>query len=494
MRRRINTSRKSEQGSVIVLVAISLVVVIGVAGLGLDASQLYVTKQQAQSAADAAAQAGAMDLFNGGSAATATASVNSYAVLNGFTAAQTSVSFPACSAQAWCNGHVTLSGDSPALIEVTITKSVNTLFMSLFGVSASNVAATADAAIALAPEPIPIVVTHPTLNGAMSMTGNTTITICGGPARTLQVNSSSTTAASIGGGSTVDLHLAGPAAGSCAGTGGDFSVVGGPVSATIPSWLTPVGVTEHYVQPASVIRDPLASVSPPTTTGLSAAPTPVVLLPGDTSFGCPVAPVKPCQVYSPGIYTTGINVQNNLGIFQPGIYYLDNTSGFQSGAHGYMQMCPVSACAIDPTINSTQPGMVVYNHTNGIFSVGANGDVNLVGSDLASAYKGILFFEDRSAPAHISGSNVHSLGGGGNLTLIGTIYITNCDSRDTTCSGTAMTSTLYQNLKIAGNSGNTTLIQGEIIASALDLRGGGTISMTLSSTASLTVRTVALVR
>ena len=56
---------RSEQGSVIVLVALSLVIVIGMLGLAMDAGQLYVTKQRAQAAADAAAQAGVMDMYNG---------------------------------------------------------------------------------------------------------------------------------------------------------------------------------------------------------------------------------------------------------------------------------------------------------------------------------------------------------------------------------------------------------------------------------------------
>ncbi len=53
-----------------------------------------------------------------------------------------------------------------------------------------------------------------------------------------------------------------------------------------------------------------------------------------------------------------------------------------------------------------------------------------------SVYKGILFFEDRSAPANVSPpiKNANSLGGGGAMTLIGTLYFTNtlattdCDS------------------------------------------------------------------
>src|SRR5947207_12350727 len=83
-------------------------------------------------------------------------------------------------------------------------------------------------------------------------------------------------------------------------TGGDLAVVGGP--STYSSWLTPLGATEHYVQPASLIYDPLASVLPPSTTGLPTNPAVVSVT--ANNFGCPAVPLQPCMLYSPGIYTS----------------------------------------------------------------------------------------------------------------------------------------------------------------------------------------------
>ena len=73
------------------------------------------------------------------------------------------------------------------------------------------------------------------------------------------------------------------------------------------------------------------------------------------------------------------------------------------------------------------------------------------------------------------------------MTLKGTIYLTNTLA---TMNGD---STHYQELDLQGTPGNTTKIQGEIIVGALGLGGNGGITMNLNSTATLTVRQVALV-
>src|SRR5689334_13170558 len=56
----INKSeRKGERGVTILLVAVALVVILGLAALGIDVVTLYVARTEAQRAADAAALAGA---------------------------------------------------------------------------------------------------------------------------------------------------------------------------------------------------------------------------------------------------------------------------------------------------------------------------------------------------------------------------------------------------------------------------------------------------
>jgi hypothetical protein len=114
----------------------------------------------------------------------------------------------------------------------------------------------------------------------------------------------------------------------------------------------------------------------------------------------------------------------------------------------------------------------------GPFNLSANGTINLIGSPTGSTYEGILFFQDRSSAAQS-----HTLGGGGQMTLQGTIYLNN----------TTMTATTYQSLSLQGGPGSGTTIQGEIIVGTLALGGNGGITMNLNSTAAYIINEIALV-
>jgi hypothetical protein len=187
-----------------------------------------------------------------------------------------------------------------------------------------------------------------------------------------------------------------------------------------------------------------------------------------------------------------LQIKNEQAVFKPGVYWMDDTGpknyGFQGAANSTMMMCSDCGTSAD----TGNDGMLVYIHRNGTFQVGSNGSATLKGSDPSSSYKAILFFEDRNAPAN-TGSGGHTLGGGGALSLQGTIYISNCLSGDTGCTN-PMTSTVYQNLRLRGKPGSSTLIQGEIITSTLDIGGSGSIQMNLDAAATIVTRQVALVK
>jgi hypothetical protein len=410
-------------------------------------------------------------------------------------------------------------GFSPAAVHVLITRPVQTRLLRLLGASATqNIKAAATAAILRVTSPVPIVVLHPTLPGSFAAngggSGSANIKICGGPQQSIQVNSKDPGAVSVGGSEAVDLSQGGPldTSGNCTtGTGTDFGVFGGPTTVsptTFPSWMTPTGSTTHYYSHNPPIPDPLAGVNPPSTTGLITNPaidtTSTGTFPGSgdcplTLPTSPATPVSRCAIFKPGVYTSGIGVKGNLcqsggpgdcvGIFHPGIYYVSGSGtgtfsgvGFGIGANGDMIMCSTT-CVADTSGCCGANGMLVYlTSSGGVFSVASNASSFLKGSDPNGTYKGILFFGDRSAPAHTS-SGSHSFGGNGALTLQGTIYVTN----------TTMTSTIYQNVRLRGGSGSGTLVQGEIIVSTLDMGGSGSITMNLNSSTSYFVDQVALV-
>jgi hypothetical protein len=118
----------------------------------------------------------------------------------------------------------------------------------------------------------------------------------------------------------------------------------------------------------------------------------------------------------------------------------------------------------------------------GRFNIAANGGSSLVGSPPSSIYKGVLFFQNRNTVAQ-----AHTLGGGGAMTLQGTIYLTN------TIDIMSATSSQYQSLTLQGGSGSGTKIQGEIIVGSLALGGNGSITMNLNANRYLLVSQIALV-
>jgi len=495
---------RSEKGQAILLVLVAMTIfIIGAAGLAIDGAQIYSHRQMAQAAADAAAQAGIMSIFDGthstaanpfstGAAFTCTTTDLRtpcvYARNNGFGGGSNDtvvIDFPASSAAPGVN----LSGEDPVnLIRATVDRDLNTGLMQILGSNTSHVKAIAIAAIVDVVAPVPILVTHPTRSGAMSSNGNPTIVICGGPSRSIQVNSSSATSLNMNSNTTIDLSHAGPlGAYDCStGTGADFGDFGGP--STAPFTFIAGSLPGEYIQPASPILDPYASVAPPSAVGLAVDPAKTPLANG--SNGCPTAPANPCQLYSPGLYTNGIEVKNETGIFKPGVYYMQS-KGFQNAANGLMLMS--TGFPDDP---DTGPGMLVYNTGNDdddLFSVGANSSASLVGSCntlTCDRYKGILFFQNRTSLGHtgIGGNKGHKFGGGGALSLVGTIYVTNTLATMTATPGQ------FQNVLLQGTPGSNTVITGQIVASTLSVGGNATIQMFLNPAEVLHIRQVALVK
>jgi hypothetical protein len=506
---RFITRVKGEEGQAVVLVAVAMsVFLVAAIGLGIDGSHLYAQRQMAQTAADAAALSAIQSVFNGtynGSGNPAAFSVTTfpnctttdartpcvYAANNGFgsSAADTvAMSFP----NALTGVTASLAGGFPAnLATATVSRSVNTTLLRLVrfvAPTATTVTATATAAIVSVVAPVPILVTHPFNPGALNLGGNGSIEICGGPSRSIQVNSSSSTAVTGNGNITIKLQYAGPNGDNTCTTvaGADFGNHGGPK--TQPTFVN-VG-SGAYLAPDDIMQDPLKDVPVPPDPGTPGTQTVV----GIGTNGCPsYARGGQCTVYSPGDYPTGLSVKLQTALFKPGIYYVQG-GGVNCTANCDMLMATGAGTYTDSYGTVWSSGMLIYNTGVGTgncnhpgntfycpFNLGADGVINLVGSPIGSTYKNILLFEDRSAPAL-----QHSLQGGGAIKLVGTLYMTN--------PLTAMTATLYQSLSLGGNSGNNTNITGEIIVGELAVQGTPTIVMNLSPQSYLKVSQIALVK
>jgi hypothetical protein len=481
---------------------------------------------KAQLAADAAAQAGILSIFDGTNALTGNAAnfpttnfscssyLNStpckYASYNGFTSPgdTINVSFPTSASG------VSLSTVDPTnLITVNVSRNVPTTFMRLLGPTFTPISATATAAIVSVKAPVPILVTHPTLDQAFLIGGNGSVKICGGPSRSIQVNSGAgaipgdpghafAPQGNGGGSTTIDLTHAGTADdGHCnTGTGADMGVWGVGNTSSIANVSTGSGA---YLAKASPIDDPLAGVIPPTNPGV---PGSLSTLTAGSGICPSTAGSAGCTVIGPGEWPNGIYYTSTTVLVKPGIYYIDGSQTHGSTQYAFnctatcnMQMVTGTA---DPTTGwdgtrlgggalfymtgttttSTQGGHTTTTSTYGVVNVGSSSAISLIGSPQTSSYDGILFFEDHNAPA-LS----HSLGGSGAMTLVGTIYLTN------NLSTMLSTPTQYQSLTLTGSSGGNTLIEGEIIVSQLTLQGTPNITMDLDPNSTLVVRKIALV-
>ena len=317
-----------EEGQAIVLVAVAMgIFLLGAVGLAVDGSHLYSQRQMAQSAADSAAMAGIMSIFDGtngagthafstGSSFTCTTTDLKtpcvYAARNGFgaTASDTvTVDFPAASAAPG----VTLSTTDPTnLIRVTVQRNVNTTLMRLLRPTTfTTVKATAIAAIVNVFSPVPILVLHPTLPSSLSLQGNPAITICGGPTRSIQVNSGSSTALHTGGSASIDLSKAGPAdSGTCTtGTGADLGVWGGPATKARCnySWLRKIHRT-------GVANYRSTDQCGPTHRSRQFGKYGNERALANGVSGCPASPEKGCQLYYPGTYAATRRQELDTGL------------------------------------------------------------------------------------------------------------------------------------------------------------------------------------
>jgi hypothetical protein len=376
-RPRPKSSREAGQVMVILLLGLGIFL-IGALAFAVDLGQMWFARQSAQTAADAACTAGAMDLLtdatNGiNNQGHFTAAVGAridcvsstpnnsntnpapcvYAALNGFNSniSPTSTGFG--------NSVVlTFPGSLPGIatppstvaavpfMRVDVKANLHTIFGGMLGgLTQQTVRAFATCGVAQNSAPIPIVIldpTNPPHGSAFDIQGNPPVRIYGGPSQSIQVNSNSVLAANIGGSAVVDLTLGGPSHnGSSMGveTGGPS----GPPSCGLNAGGTPTSGfctsnTGQWIYPSPQIKDPYELLYAPDPATMSAGVMHPNSVAGGT-LGCPAPAGSNCDWYTAGTYLTtnvtinsskGICVGSNCGgsyqnyaIFDPGVYYLD---------------------------------------------------------------------------------------------------------------------------------------------------------------------------
>ena len=403
---------ESGQASVLLVLILGIFLLASL-GFAVDLSNMWLQRQAAQSAADAACVAGSMDMlylqnatitaspgFSMGAASdcssSSSAAICKYAAFNGFTATTSASSwgtstpvnavavnwtFPAAVAGATASAGITYP-----FLRVVVQQKVATWFISLLGIKSMTVGASCTCGLGPGAGVAPLVILNPTNSASLSLTGGVHIVITGGPAVSIQVNSSSPTAVSCSGGNgySIDTSTAGPS-----GKGGRLSIVGGPTlnpycgalttlndpqtllwisgagstanpyagvptpsQPIAPQFLTstPIGDTTGCIQNAvssgsngCARKDPTYGLTQGIWVGPGTDSCPAMSTSTSDQHYMGMDPGPPytgfygsCLEFSPGYYPNGINVTglagyaNDVAIFRPGIYYLNgnlNVSG-----------------------------------------------------------------------------------------------------------------------------------------------------------------------
>ncbi len=376
-------------GQLLIMTSLLVVPMVGMLGLVTDFGYMHFVKMSAQTAAESAAQAamisfhetiGGSSFSCGGSVICAstptacTASITTptnyidrgcmYAQSHGFNSAgnqtvtyQTGVSSTPPTAPG--------TGSASHWITFRVVQKVPQLFSAVLGNTTGLVAARSTAALTGASDCIYVL--NPNAADALSVKGTASLTsACG-------IYDDSNNAAAIYTNGTATLSAP------------EYDVVGG-VSVHTP--LTPAPNTG-----VAVASDPLASMPAPASK------------PYHCDYTNYTASNWTNPTLNPGVYCGGINIRNNTYTLNPGNYVLVGGGLTTQNANSAV----------------VGNGVMIYNtfdasHAYSPISLSGNSTVSLK-APTTGTYAGILFFEDRSAPA-----SSDDYGGGSSAVYEGVIY------------------------------------------------------------------------
>lgn len=350
------------EGAVLPMVAIMFPIIMGMAGVGVDMSNWMMQKRNLQTAADAAAIAGAYEYVNGDQNNVEAAALRE-AVNNGYNAD--------------ADGTIEVSiveVDGQEQVQVTVRERANTFMASLVYSDAVYTETLARAEAGDGDGDFCMLSLDDSANGAISTNGNVTIDAsgCG-----IAVNSNSDNAMDISGTSDVDI--------------GQLSIVGG----------MDVGRNAD-VEYADL------------DTGVAATPDPYEDLEAPEGDGCSredsrsALSITENTTLSPGTYCGGISISNGDVDFEPGVYIIDGgdfsitTNGDVFG-EGVSFVLTNSGEGSDPSLQ-----------------IAASGELTFSAPTEGEDMEGVVFYQDRNIREHASNSN--RLTGSASLNIEGVAY------------------------------------------------------------------------
>ena len=382
----------SRRGNTALLFSLSLPVIVGTAGLGVETGYWYFKQRELQTAADVAAVAGAVEKRSGGDMSLITSTARAEAIEHGFVAAEGTIDVNAPPA----------SGDHQdnRSVEVLLTMPVTRFFSKIFSneevtMNARGVARHEDGGQAC------ILALHPEESGAVTFTGNALTLING---CNVMSNSLSDSSLIVNGSADVTVP--------CALAAGGVSVDDGLT-------LTDCPEAQSNVPPAA---DPFKNLPEPSVTGpclaLPAGNVAATLTPGRYCSG---GPLKGDKHFSPGTYVIdGANFRINAGANVTGddvTFFMTNdaTADF-NGAANIQLSAPTSG---------TYKGVLFYGDRDN------SSTSNKFNGTASSQLTGALYFpsQDVEFLGNFSGEN------GCMRIVASTIKVTGSTDMNADCSG-----------------------------------------------------------
>jgi hypothetical protein len=409
-------ARRARRGNVCLLVAFSLVFIIGAAAIAIDGGLLLDDLQKTQAAADASALAAATELFKNWQ------SDNGYdrsdqardaaldlAASNGFANDGTDSIITPNEVDGdgkplhgiWCPP---ISGDhvgKPGFVEVVIQYNQKRNFSSIYGNDRIPVRARAVAEGSWRGANAGILLLDPSSSGSLNVTGNGTMSVSNAP---LIVDSSAADAITSTGGGSVTVS-----------SGQHVDITGvpgysgsGTINGTINSGVDPT-------------PDPLAYMPEPSPNGAS-------------KYNKVSVSSNKVLTLSPGVYHNGISVTARGSLVMlPGMYFMDG-GGFSFTGQG----------------NLTATNVMIVNlpkSNSDVITISGTGAID-ISPMMTGLYRGISIWQQRDS------TNTISVTGNGNTQVRGTFYAQ------------------HGLLNITGNGG-TDVIGSQYISYDMKVNGGG---------------------
>jgi len=338
------------RGAVLVLVAVSTVMLIGILVLAIDAGNLQRQKRMAQTAADAGALAGAIEIFRN-RIDSVEESAQSETKRNGFEhlvgGDVVTVTYPA----------TTAPYIGSKFVSVAVERTLPTVFANIFGQGSAVIRSRATAGVALAE--YCFIVLDPTGADALKLANSAQLTGNGCGA---QVNSTSPTGANVSG---TQAQITVP-----------FIGVGGPSAGGVSN----ISPTPEYNVPPT--PDPMSQLTMPA-------------VPNTCDYGSPSAKAtfNGTITLNPGTYCGGIDVNGDLTLRQ-GLYILRGGGLRVAGSGGSLRSTGTGTTFL----NTAPPPGATYGW-DAIWIQSGSVTLNLYAdTNPASALPGVLFYTDPAAP------------------------------------------------------------------------------------------------